>query len=117
MPNLTSLGGDGRAVLELHAVADRERPLGEVLVGRAGVGGQVGHQDRHAVLDDVLGQRAVEQTAADAVGVGVVDLARVHRLERGDRDHLDRAALLGALDLARALAVRVLIASPVSPPS
>ena len=46
MPNLTSSAVTGRAVLVLHAVADRERPLGEVLVGRAEVGGQVGHQDR-----------------------------------------------------------------------
>ena len=55
------LGGDRVAVLPLGVVADRERPLGEVVVGRAEVGGQVGHQDHLAglVVAGVLGQRAV----------------------------------------------------------
>ena len=106
---LDVLGGDGGAVLVLHAVADGERPLGEVVVGGAEVGGQVGHEDRLAglLVVDELGQRPVEQRGRDRVGVGVVDLARVHGLERRERDDLDDAALLGALDLDRALPVRV----------
>ena len=58
MPKATSSAVTGLPSSHVASVTDREGPLGEVLVGRAEVGREVGDQDRLAVLvAGVLGQR------------------------------------------------------------
>ena len=75
MPKATSSAVTGVAVLPLDAVTDRELPLGEVVVGRAEVGGQVGDQDHLPGLRVVvvLRQLTGHQRRHDRVGVGVVE--------------------------------------------
>ena len=107
------LGGDRLAVLPRRVVADRERPLGEVLVGAAQVGREVRDEDHLAglVVAGVLGQRPVRERLLDRVArhrpaVGRVEVlgARVVR-----QVHRDGAARRSALDLGRgALALWVL---------
>ena len=106
MPKATSLAVTGLPFSPLHTGADREGPLGVVVVVLAEVGGQVGDQDHllglRVVL--VLRQRPGDQTTHDRRGVGVVDLARVDRGgQTGEGQHRDDAALLGAGDGDRAL--------------
>ena len=92
---------DRAAVLILDAVTQRESPLGEVVVGRAQVGGQVGHQ--HHLLGlcviDVLRQRPHHQVGQDGRSVDVVRLGRVHRRQAGDRHDVDVATSHRTLDL------------------
>ena len=90
--------------------------------GRAEVGGEVRDQDHVAglLVVDVLRQRPGDEAAQDRAGVDVVGLGRVHGVQTGDADDLDRAALLGAFDLgSRGLAVGVLArpGAPASPES
>ena len=97
------LGGDGLAVLPLRVVADRERPLGEVVVGRAQVGRQVGDEDHLAGLrvTGVLGQRPV--VSACWIELPVTDQPSVgsSRVRAGVAGQVDRdgAAGRGALDV------------------
>jgi hypothetical protein len=98
----------------LMPLADLERPLGVVLVRLAESGGQVRHQDHVAVLVDVLGQRPGQHARQDRRRDDVVGLRRVYGLQRGGGDHIDRAALLGALDLRRRT-LTLLLALPCGP--
>ncbi len=105
--------GDRLAGLPRGVVTDRERPLREVLVGRAQVGREVRDQDHVAGLGvaHVLGQRAARERLLDRVAghrpatrgvqVGGTGVAR--------QQHRDLAAGFGALDLGcGALGVLVL---------
>ena len=69
MPQATSSAVIGLAVLPRRVVTDGERPLGEVLVGRAEVGREVGDQHHLAgvVVAGVLGQRPVRERLLDRV--------------------------------------------------
>ena len=102
---LDLFAGDRVTGLPLGVVLDRELPLGEVLVGRAEVGGEVGDQ-LHVTgfgVAAVLRQRPVGEGLLDRVAehrpsVGGVEVlgTRVRRDEHGDG-----ATGGGALDLGR----------------
>ncbi len=107
------LGSDRLAVLPRGVVADRERPLGVVVVGGAEVGGQVGDQHHLAGLGvaGVLRQRPVRQGLLDRVAGDGPAVGRVQRVRTGVAGQEDRdgPARRGTLDVGSgALTVRVL---------
>ena len=93
-------GGDRRAVLPRHAVAQRVGPGLAAVLGDAGVGGQVADQRHLAVALPVAGQRPGDQVGDEVVGgdvdprrvqVGEVDVVEDPHRAAGDRA-LDRGS-------------------------
>ena len=93
-PVLDVLGGDGRAVGELEPVLERVRPRLAVVARLAGVGGQIGHDLRLALVGDLPRGQAAEDVAVRG-GRQTLALGRVQIHLRAGQQHVQRAALDG----------------------